>query len=171
MIGLLCGLAGVALAAYNRNQSHSQAATIVQQDAGGTDVSAQLERLRSYVNSHMGASVSLVLNGAYQRQEQAAQAAAQPQMSGDVYQQAQAACAPIKNAVQQAQCNQNYLNSHLQTATPSPVAQPSQNDFRYAFNSPVWTPDAAGILSAISIFFLLAAVGRLLFGRSKPRPV
>ena len=163
ILGVAAALVALGLVAHNHSSARAQAALIVQQDAAGKDVSQSIAVLRGYVGSHMGSSVSFVLNGAYERQQQAAQAAAQPQTTGDVYQQAQAACASIKNAVQQAQCNQNYLNSHLQAATPavSPVAAPNQADYSYMLAAPVWTSDTAGIILAISVLSLLIAAGRL----------
>lgn len=163
ILGIAAAVMALGLAAHDRSSSRAQAALIVQQDSAGQDVSQAIGQLRQFVAGHMGSSVSFILNGAYERQQQTAQAAAQPQTSGDVYQQAQAACASIKIAVQQAQCNQNYLNSHLQAAAPTPVTAPNQADFSYVLVAPVWTPDAAGILLALSVLALLVAAGRLVF--------
>jgi hypothetical protein len=160
-IGILGAVVSLGLIAHSHSSARHQATQLVAQDAAGQDESQVVDKLRQYASHHMGASVSFVLNGAFERQQQLAQTEAQPQTSGDVYKQAQAACASIKNPVQQAQCNQNYLNSHLQAATPSRVTQPNQADFSYVFASPVWTPDAAGLVLAASVLALLIAAGRL----------
>src|SRR4051812_4418793 len=97
-LGIVVALLALGLIAHNHSSARNQATQLVQQDSAGQDESQAVDKLRQFVGHHMGASVSFMLNGAYDRQQQMAQTDSQPQTSGDVYRQAQAACASIKNA-------------------------------------------------------------------------
>jgi hypothetical protein len=137
-------------------------AQIVAADAAGQSTSSLVPAARTYVATHMGTSMSFELTHAYQQAEAAAQSAAQPQNNGNVYAQAQATCASIKIATQQAQCNENYLSTHLtQTSTPTIVTAPNEADYQYHFVAPRYTADATGYLWVFSVAAMLAAVWRL----------
>lgn len=144
----------------------SLATQIVGADANNVSPTALIQTERDYVSRHMGASVAFELKGAYARAQEAAQAAAQPQVSGDIYSQAQAACSGLKNPVKQAQCNQNYLNSHLTTAQATPVPTPVESNYAYSMTSPIWTPDLTGYLWLLSIIGFVAIAGRLILHRN-----
>jgi len=163
VIGILVGLAAYLSLSYYHAQAHNQVKAILQADQSGSVPDSQMLGLQQFVHRHMGSSVAFKLDGAMTRDQAAAQAA---QSSSSIYQQAQASCASIKNAVSQAQCNEQYLSAHLQpaaSATPVPAVQSS--NYTYSFLSPVWTPDLTGILAVISIVILLYAAFGLILDR------
>lgn len=148
-------IAGVALLAsgfifrgLTSRNALAQAKVIESADlAGNPDAATKLELLKSYASIHMGAGLTLTLEGSYKRAVAVAQAqAAAAGSSSKVYADAQAACAGKSDSVTQARCNQTYLSQHLTTAQGTPVAAPRRGDYQITVKSPIWTPDLAGAL-------------------------
>jgi hypothetical protein len=168
-------LAAIALAGIggyfryqNGLEARRQAAAIVQLDQTQTETIIQTQQtpdslrsqLKSYVDTHMGASVTYILKGSYDHAVAAANTAAQAQTAtSQIYADAQKACSGKSDSITQAKCNQNYLNSHLTTAAPpAPVAQPKQSDYTVTLHSPLWTADLAGAVFLGAGAALLMAV-------------
>lgn len=145
----------------NARQARLQADKLVQVDITATPSAQQIDELKSYVASHMGASVSFTLKGSYDRAQVAAQAAASAasSASSQLYAEAQKACAGRGSSVAQARCNQEYLSARLSAApTPAPVPAPKAETYRYQLKAPFWTPDLAGALllgGAVSLLLSL----------------
>jgi len=131
---------------------------IVGIDQEGESTSSQLAQFRSYTANHMGTATSVYLEASYNRDKEAAQQAAQPQANGAVYTEAQKSCASTTNSVAQARCVQSYVAAHAPSSpNPQTVRMPSQQEYVKQLNSPVWTPDTAGI--ALLLMLALIAGG------------
>ena len=163
LISLILLIIGAGTRAASDRHAQTLAAGIIAADVANQPTTTLIANERNYVAKHMGANVSFELSNAYQQAQTAAQAAAVPQTNGSIYAQAQAACASIKIAVQQAQCNQNYLDSHLTQATTPTVTSPNVGDYSYHFISPTWTPDLTGLLWLGSVLGLLGVAARMIF--------
>jgi hypothetical protein len=96
----------------------------------------------------MYSSVTVTLNGSYTRAQAAAAAsAAAANTSAQIYAAAQKACSGKSDSIVQAQCNAQYLSTHLANLPSStPVSVPQPSEFQYKFVSPLWTADLAGVL-------------------------
>jgi hypothetical protein len=156
---------GIFFRASNSHSARVQADRIVSADAAGTDTTADIASLKSFVATHMGASTSFTLKSSYDRAGSAAVAAASAaKPSNQIYVDAQKACAGKSDSVTQARCNQNYLAQHLTAApTPAPVPAPKLADFQYSYKAPLWTPDLAGSL-------MLGASASVAFGLLLVKP-
>ena len=158
---VLAGL-GLYFQAANAHYSHTQANAIVKADqaspAANVNSTPGLADLQTFVHTHMGSSVSFTLTGSYNQALKASQAAAAAQSSNaNVYAAAQAACSGKTDSITQAKCNQQYLQTHLQSQSSTPVAAPKQSDYQFRLKSPFWTPDLAGSLllgAALAVVFV-----------------
>lgn len=164
-VGLVA--AGLHYRTVSSHDARTKADQVAAQDVAGTDTTAALADLKLFVSSHMGASVSLTLQGSYDRAAAAVKASLAAQSAtSQVYADAQRACSGKSDSITQARCNQNYISTHLvNQATPAPVAEPKLSDYKQTLRSPAWTPDLAGAL------FLGAAVSGViaLFGLRRRR--
>jgi hypothetical protein len=161
---MLFVLAAIALAVaslYSLSQTGKEArllaATTQNDDLAGTSTAGDIETLQTYVQSHMGSSVSYTLTGSYDRALTAAKVAAAAQSANNgVYAAAQAACSGKTDSITQAKCNQAYLSTHL-TNIPqtAPVYQPVISGYQHTLKAPAWTPDLTGSL----LLGMLVAVG------------
>lgn len=157
---VILAAAGIFFRASSAHSARLQVDSIVKSDAAGTDTAAAIASLKSFAALHMGASVSFTLQSSYDRALAASKAAAPaPTNSSQIYADAQRACAGKSDSITQARCNEAYISAHLTPATPAPapVAAPQLADYKYAFNSPLWTPDLAGALFLGAAFAALAA--------------
>ena len=160
-------IAGFLVMRHDHTVAVAKVTAIAHLDQTGPVPTATMSDLQKYVSDHMGSSVAFRLTGAYTRDLAAAKAANSSTASGAIYQQAQAACASIKVATQQAQCNEQYISSHLQSENiPTPVPTPQLASYTYNLSSPLWTPDLAGFLFVVSVIFLLTTAWRLLLRHS-----
>jgi beta-glucosidase/6-phospho-beta-glucosidase/beta-galactosidase len=113
---VLLATAGWYFRSVSTKSAHDQAAHIVAQDQAGASTDAAQAALAAYVKSHLGASVSYTLNGAYTRAEAAAKAAASATAANSqIYADAQKTCSGKSDSITQAKCNQDYLAKHRQT--------------------------------------------------------
>lgn len=147
--------------------SHKQAKAIAVADVAGTDTVAYQAKLAAYVKAHMQSSVSVMLSGSYDRAKLAAEAAANPNSTGAVYAQAQAACTSKADSIVQSRCVAAYVAAHSKAnPNPVPVAMPSAADYTKTYLAPLWTPDATGFVAIIGWLALITgiamAIGRLL---------
>jgi hypothetical protein len=147
---VILGAAGIYYRAASTHSARLQADAIVASDTAGTDVTAGLAALKSYVATHMGASVKFTLQSGYDRAAAQAQAAAPASSNSQVYADAPGACAVKSDSITQARCNEAYISSHLAPATPTPVPVPAPRlaDYQYDLKAPLWTPDLTGALLA-----------------------
>lgn len=168
LFAVALGLMGAGYLAKQANSDHAaaQVQAILDADLAAQPVNDRVKMLENYVQNHMGASIDFELTGAYNRAQEAAavykEAMAKAQLANSaIYAQAQAACAGIKNAVQQTKCNQEYLNSHLQDVKiPDPVIDPVETDYQYKLVSPPWTADVVGALFLdAALTFVIAVLG------------
>jgi len=166
-LGLLGG--GLMAQQANHKESERQVNVILTADIVGQSTTEQITMLRTYVKNHIGSTIDFTLSGSFNRAQVAAAAykdalAKAEQANSVIYAQAQAACASIKNAIDQTRCNQQYLNSHLQNVQlPEPVADPVQSDYYYKLVSPPWTADVAGSLFVDAIIAFVLATLSLIF--------
>ena len=152
------GFAGLYFQSANARQAATLEATVTNQDLAGTDPTAAIASLTSFVKIHMGTSVDFTLTGAYDRAMAAAKASAAPDNTSQVYADAQRACSGKNDSIVQARCNQAYISAHLSTApAPAPLPEPVLAGYQHKITAPVWTPDLPGAL-------LLGALIALLFG-------
>lgn|GEM_PF-914096 len=171
LFGIALSLWLVGLYSQNMNhvESNRQVQVILDADLAGQPVADKITMLRAYVKNHLGATIDFSLTGAFNRAQVAAQAytdavARAQQANSEIYAQAQAACAGIKNAISQTKCNQDYLNSHLQDVhIPDPVPVPVESDYYYKLISPPWTADVAGALYVDAVITLVLAIIGLIF--------
>ena len=164
-VGLICAVGALVSLTSTHANAQRQVNQILVTDQTSPVPTATMMKLQSYVADHMGAGVTFRLNGAYERDLAAAKNAASSQPSGSIYQQAQAACASIKIATQQAACNEAYLQSHLQASNvPAAVTLPNIASYTYTLKAPSWTPDLSGLLLAAAILIVVVAAFKS-FGR------
>lgn len=159
-------VAGWLARASNASYAHDQAVQL-SAAAAGSETTAQLNTLKTYVMNHSGTTVTVVLNVAYQQALQAYQAATTPAVpSSTLYAEAQAACAGHAIATVQAQCNQQYIVAHSAATTTPTVPMPVASDYSYRLIAPAFALDAPTGL------WLLAFLGFiwLLLPALRPRP-
>ncbi len=140
--------AGLFFRASSSHTARNQVTELTKADLAAPTSPTLLANLKTFVASHMGASVSFTLQGSYDRATAAAQAAAvAANATSQIYADAQKACAGKSDSVTQARCNQTYLSAHL-TNTPAPAVVPAPKlaDYKYNLKAPFWTPDLAGAL-------------------------
>lgn len=154
LAALLLVASGVQMVAHQHHARTLEKA-VQAADASGQDPAAGLAAAQAYLNKHMGVSLAIFLQASYDRALQAAQAAANPQSSGEVYAAAQAACAGKADSIVQARCVQAYVSAHAPAApNPQAVAMPTKADYTKRLSSPTWTADAAGITFLLGLVFL-----------------
>ncbi len=158
-IALVAFLAAIIQIAANQAEARDQVASIIKKDEAGEDVSADIQKLKQYTESHMQTSTNLTLTGSYTRALAAERAKNQTGSNGDVYAKAQAACVKRSDSVTQAKCVSNYVAANSTPgANPQPVNMPNQADYTKNFESPNWTSDAAGLTLLAGICALVMAV-------------
>lgn len=163
---VLAGIFGVAFALSHQHQANHLAAVITAADQGGQDTAGAQQTLSAYVHHHMGVSETVFLEGSYDRAVQAAQGASNPSSNGQVYADAQAACAGHADSITQANCVQAYVAAHAAPSTnPQAVAQPTKMAFTKKFTGPSWTADTTGVaflvmLATIAMGFAQALARR-----------
>lgn len=148
---------GIFAIGQNSGNAQDLATKVLGVDNANQSVATAQKALASYTHAHMGASTQVFLSASYQRAVAATDAS--PATSGQVYHDAQAACASHTSAVNQANCVQSYVNAHAApgTADLQPTAV-SKTPYTSSYASPRWTPDLAGIL------LLAGALGVILAG-------
>jgi hypothetical protein len=153
-------VAGLVVRNENNKQARTMADIVQAQDLSGASTAASLDDLQTYVNTHMGASVTYTLTGSYNRAVAQANAAATAASSdSQIYAAAQAACSGKTDSITQAKCNQAYLSSHLSNAPQAaPVAEPQLASYQHSLKAPTWSPDLAGALLLGAIAALILAV-------------
>jgi hypothetical protein len=137
---------------FNYRSAVSLRDSIVQKDLAASPVSADIKQLTDFVHTHMRADVDFELAGSYER----ALAAAQPAVSGEVYAQAQAACAGRNDSITQARCVTDFVSRRLPAAPPA-QPMPDRAKFTYAIHSPLWAADLAGLSFLMSVVSMVSA--------------
>ena len=144
-------------------------------DQQNTDVEAALQKLRSYVTTHMNTQLSsgtsavyppIQLKYTYERLQQAEQTRVQ-QASASIYTDAQKTCeAQYPDSFSggpRVPCIENYVDQH-----GVKVNKISDALYKFDFASPTWSPDLAGWLVVASVFLLICVILRWLLGRFLP---
>ena len=159
----LFGLAGLVLLyglfAYHQNfeTAASMSHQIVTADGAGQSVTSSLAELETYVHRHLGTTTTVILSGSYDRAAALAKTTTLPATNGQIYSDAQAACAGHDSSVAQAQCVTAYVSARLAApASPTATPAPTQAAFTYHYKAPLWTPDATGLALAIAAILALA---------------
>jgi hypothetical protein len=152
---VVVGLVGIFLLGNNAKRANLIKSQILAKDEAGEDVEQDIERLARFSARHMNSSVELYLETGYKRATSEAYAAAQPDVNGQVYAEAQSACAGRSDSITQAECVRSYASARLTPAEQKPIVLPDRSRYEFAFKSPIWTPDLAGILLALSAVGLL----------------
>lgn len=140
---------------HNANQAKSMAREVLIADQAGKDARPLLEQLRQFSASHLNASVQLTLESSYARATDAAKASAVPDVSGEVYAQAQRQCAR-GDSVAQSECVRQYVSGRLKTASGQVVPLPDLAQYQYSFKSPAWALDGAGASISLGSILILA---------------
>lgn len=126
-----------------------------------TQIEPALKELRSYVLTHMNASLgsAIELPGAYNKAvEQARQEAeASGSANGEIYRQAQKVCEDPNIVLSaRAQCIQDYVTRNAKPGSdPQELKFPAKELYSYEYISPTWSPDWAGFSVLINIFLFL----------------
>ena len=157
-------LAGLALlyGLFAYHQNAQTAATmnnqVVTADAASQPVTTALSQLATYVHGHMGTTTTVFLSGGYDRAADAAKTTTLPATNGQIYSDAQAACAGHDSSVAQAQCVTAYVTARLASPTsPTATPAPTKAAYAYHYKAPFWTSDTAGL--ALAAAAVLALVG------------
>jgi len=159
-------VAGLLTRAGNASYARDQASQLASA-AAGPETTAKLNALKSYVMSHSGTTVTVVMTAAYQQALQAYQAATTPTPpSSTLYAEAQAACAGHAVATVQAQCNQQFIESHSIVATTPAVPMPAASDYSYRLIAPALALDAPSGLWTLAFVSLIW----LILPALRPRP-
>jgi hypothetical protein len=163
------GFAGLYFRGQNAAEANRRADAIVEMDLAGQDPAASIEALKTYVASHMGASVDFTLTTAYDRDLKAYQAATASADQSQLYTQAQQACSAQRDSVAQARCVTQYVQARMAAATPapSPPPEPKLAKYRYDLNSPLWSADLPGALLLGAVIAALFAVAGLFTRRKR----
>ncbi len=158
VIGVLLLVGAFIVRSSNISHTNQLVASVLQADGGATDTAGPLAAVKSFVMSHLGTHAKFSLTGSYQRDVEAAKAAAAAQATNSqIYSAAQAACGGKTDSITQAKCNAAYLSAHLVSIPASaPVSAPNLSAYQFYINAPFWTPDSVGLLGA---FGILTVVG------------
>lgn len=152
-------LAGAGLIVSHQHHLNELGDAIVAKDTAAQDVTADLAAAQSYADKHMGVSASVELKAGYNRAQAASQAALNPASNGQVYQDAQTACASKADSIVQARCVQSYLAAHSQpSANPQVAVAPNPADFIHKLKGPNFSTDATGIVLIAATVLLLVSV-------------
>jgi hypothetical protein len=137
---------------------------VVVADEQGGDVSAALKDLNTHIFKHMNTEIvrPIELVNTYNKQAQLVIEAANKASGRDVYAEATAACerrgVPLSSI---AQCAADYALQNNPDPGSVEINLPDKNRFIYTFATPVWTPDAAGILLLITGVIGLWLIARI----------
>lgn len=143
---------------------------VLQTDKQNGNTEASLQKLRSYVYSHMNTDLAgnsavyppVQLKYRYERLV-AAEKARVAALNGNVYNDAQVYCE--KNSPQsfygagRLPCIQAYIDSRPGSVKETPIPD---SLYKFDFVSPVWTPDLAGVSLVLFVLFSFALVVRLI---------
>jgi hypothetical protein len=173
-----------ALRANNQHMSVLRDA-VYRADKDNTDVQKPLKALQAYVTSHMNTELSagktavyppIQLKYTYERlvQAQNQQADQANQANSTIYSQAQAYCEGLNSTDfsgrNRVPCIEQYVQSH--TATSQPQKAIPDALYKFAFVTPVWSPDLAGwsmVVAALSglLFIVTFAASRWIRRQSR----
>ena len=127
-----------------------------------TTIQSRLYDLQRYAATHMNASTGpFYLEGEYRREAQRRVDTAKTYTNpnGNIYAKAEGVCKPQFTVWSEAyvQCFADQLAKY--PASPNPdanVTLPDVTLFRYSYDSPLWTPNFAGL--AVIVCFAIAAM-------------
>ena len=162
IVGLLALVFSLLQLGANRNYAVKSAEAIIAKDQAGEDTTSDIAILKEYVAKHMRANLSFELKAGYDRAVERAREAAEPKIDQSLYTKAQAACAGQRDPVAQTRCVSSYVAANSDTK-PRPVVLPSKTKYQFAFTSPAWTPDRAGLAILVSVVLLTLAAWLGLF--------
>lgn len=171
LLGLCLISATVALVALRHNNQtmvQLKAAVFIADEKDG-DVETALKNLREYVYKHLNTNLAAGANAVrppiqlkyrYERLV-AAEKAKVEEASSKIYTDAQTSCeqrfpAGLSGS-NRIPCIKEYVDSHGVTAKTIPEEQ-----YKFDFVSPAWTPDLAGWSIVATVFFFLLFVLRFL---------
>ena len=151
IVGCLLIAGGVFALRNNRMNAYSKVEAITAADQRKEDVSKLIDDLKTYSTTHMNASASVTLESKYERDVAQAKADAEAgsHFNIDVYKEAVQAC-PVKlNSVSAAKCIRDYVDTHVTTGqNPAKLRTIDKASYSYAFTSPRWAWDEAGMFLA-----------------------
>jgi hypothetical protein len=161
-----------ALALRNNYSTMTQLrADVYAADQSNGDVVGALQRLRSYVNSHMNTNLEtksgvyppIQLKHTYERL-QAAEKAKAESGNAQVYTDAQKHCEQLYpgsvSGGPRIPCIEQYVKDH----GGAPVKQIPDALYKFDFASPRWSPDLAGYSIVLAVLSLGLAALRLIIG-------
>lgn len=147
---------------YNGQKASDLRAAVRNKDTQNQDTKAEIEALRKFVFTHMNSSIRFELTSGYDRAVTLAKQASSTSGDADLYAQAQTTCdQPGVGSVAQAQCVQDFLSARLQPGQNPQAKLPDRTLYNYAFVSPSWTADFAGLTLLSSV--LLAFTSLILY--------
>lgn len=160
IISFLLLLVSIISMAVNHSSAASRATAIRAADASGQDTTLLRDQLKEYSAAHMAAATSVELTASYNKDVKAAQnAAGGAQATGQVYAQAQTACASKNDSIVQARCVAAYVAAHsTPLAQPKAAVLPDRSKYQYHYPSPPWSADLAGLSLSGAFISLFAAM-------------
>jgi hypothetical protein len=168
---LVFGVIGVVALRDNYTMMRTLHSQVYAADKNNADVVGSLNRLRTFVNSHMNTSLTsdsgvyppIQLTNTYARLKQAEQDRVND-VTSKIYPDAQHHCEQLYpgsfSGGPRVPCIEQYVKDHGTTAMAIPEAV-----YKFSFATPRWSPDLAGISLALSGLFGVLAVLRFIAGR------
>jgi hypothetical protein len=168
---LIFAVVGITALRDNYTTMRTLRAQVFAADQNNVDVVGALNRLRTYVNSHMNTNLAadssvyppIQLTHTYERLQQAEKARVDAATS-KVYPDAQQYCEQLYpgsfSGGPRVPCIEQYVKDHGTTAHAIPEAV-----YKFNFASPTWSPDLAGISLALSAIFAALMILRFVLGR------
>lgn len=144
----------------NQGKASELTSKVIAADQAGEDTAAALTDLRDFVSEHMNTSTRVELAASYDRAVKKAQQAATAEADEELLARAQAKCDKQGvSSVEQAQCVREFLAANLEEGSnPKPVDLPEKSQFVFAFVSPLWSPDLAGLSLLAALLFSIWAL-------------
>jgi hypothetical protein len=174
---LVCALVCALALRSNYATMTSLRSDVYTADESDKDVVGALNRLRSYVNSHMNTGLEtnsgvyppIQLKHTYERLQQAEKSRAERAQNSNsqVYTDAQSHCEALyPNSVSggpRVPCIEQYVKDHGGASTTAKEIPDAL--YKFDFASPTWSPDLAGWSLVFAVLFLGLAALRFIAGR------
>lgn len=141
---------------------------VVTADKDAGDTSTAIQNLKEHVEGHMNTAMGapIELGGDFAREVQRLQDeyAAAGGVDTSVYDDARTVCEDPNIILSlRAECVQNYVLDNSDESGINQIEYPPKEDYTYKFNSPVWSPDAAGLTLVASGLLALTALGAAIY--------
>lgn len=167
---ILVGFVAATFLRLNNIGMDQRREAVLSADKSGDEsaIQSRIYDLQRYVVTHMNADTgAFYLENEYRREAQrrvdAAKDYANP--NGNIYAKAEAVCKPQFTVWSEAyvQCFADQLAKYPPSPNPAEnVTLPDVNLYRYSYESPLWTPDFAGLSVLACLVIILMIIARLI---------